>query len=94
MFAWLGSLAPSHGWVHAVDFGVQVNVAGMIVNPGDLIHADRHGAVVIPVDIARKVPDACELCGRKEAPILEAARTPGFNVDKLLAAMGKADDIH
>jgi hypothetical protein len=89
-----GSLAPSHGWVHAVDFGVQVNVAGMIVNPGDLIHADRHGAVVIPLDVARKVPDACELCGRKEAPILEAARTPGFNVDKLVAAMGKADDIH
>jgi regulator of RNase E activity RraA len=89
-----GSLAPSHGWVHAVDFGVQVNVAGMIVNPNDLVHADMHGAVVIPIEVARKVPDACELCTRKEAPILEAARAPGFNVDKLLAAMGKADDIH
>ena len=40
-----GSLAPSHAYVHVVDYGIDVTVHGMTVKSGDLIHADRHGAV-------------------------------------------------
>jgi regulator of RNase E activity RraA len=43
-----GVIAPSHAFVHLVDFGGEVNVHGMIVRSGDLVHADRHGAVIIP----------------------------------------------
>ena len=46
-----GSIGPSHGFVHVVDFDHPVNVHGMTVAPGDLVHADRHGAVVIPLDV-------------------------------------------
>jgi regulator of RNase E activity RraA len=66
----------------------------MIVRSGDLVHADRHGAVVIPHEVAREVPRAAELCGRREAPILQAARRPGFSVEALERAMGEADEIH
>ena len=45
-----GSIVPSHAYVHVVDYGIDVNVHGMAVKSGDLIHADRHGAVVVPVD--------------------------------------------
>jgi regulator of RNase E activity RraA len=45
-----GSIVPSHAYVHVVDFGIEVNVHGMAVRSGDLIHADRHGAIVVPVD--------------------------------------------
>ena len=38
---------PSDGYVRVVDFGCIVRVAGLEVRSGDLIHADRHGAVVI-----------------------------------------------
>ena len=41
-----GMIGPSHAFVHIVDFGVEVNVHGMVVQSGDLVHADRHGAVV------------------------------------------------
>ena len=61
-----GSIGPSHAYVHAENFGGEVRVAGMTVRSGDLIHADRHGAVVIPLDVAAKLPDAAELCGRKK----------------------------
>ena len=44
-----GSIAPSHAYVHIVEFGLSVNVHSMEVQSGDLIHADRHGAVVVPV---------------------------------------------
>src|SRR5690606_7226823 len=89
-----GSIKPSHAHVHLADFGKQVRVAGMVVRSGDLIHADRHGAVVIPYELAEKVPAACELMARKEAVILDMARQPGFTVEMLREALAKQDEIH
>ncbi len=89
-----GSVGPSHAWIHLEDFGGVANVHGMTVASGDLVHADRHGAVVIPHEVARQVPDAAELLGRREAVILEAAKAPGFDIDALRKAMGDAEEIH
>lgn len=89
-----GCVGPSHMWVHVASFGEPVTVAGMMVRNGDLIHADRHGAVVIPHAVAREVPKAASLLGRREAVILEAARQPGFNAGALAKARGEAGDIH
>ena len=86
-----GSIGPSHAWVHAESFGGQVRVAGMTVQSDDLIHADRHGAIVIPLDVAAKLPEAAELCGRRETPILESARSPDFSLEKLKAALKDAE---
>jgi regulator of RNase E activity RraA len=89
-----GSIGPSHAYVHAESFGGEVRVAGMTVRSGDLIHADRHGAIVIPFDLAAKLPDAAELCGRRETPILEIARSPSFSLEKLKAALAQSAEIH
>jgi regulator of RNase E activity RraA len=89
-----GSIAPSHAHVHLANFGSAVRVAGMLVHSGDLIHADRHGAVVIPAATAGKIPAACDLLTRKEAVILDMARAPGFDIGKLRDALAKQDEIH
>ncbi len=89
-----GAVGPSHGWVHLVDFAVDVTVAGMSVASGDLIHADRHGAVVIPAEVAKDIPQAVDLLTRREAVILEVAKRPDFSVDKLKQAIGDAEEIH
>src|SRR3954451_17406070 len=89
-----GSVGPSHAWVHAESFGGEVRVAGMTVRSDDLIHADRHGAIVIPIEIAAKVPEAAELCGRRETPILEIARSPAFTLEKLKEALARSAEIH
>jgi regulator of RNase E activity RraA len=89
-----GCIGPSHAHVHVTAVGIPVAVFGLKVHPGDLIHADRHGAVIIPHGMAKELPKAVDLNQRQEAPILKAARTPGFSVDKLVAAWGEADDIH
>jgi regulator of RNase E activity RraA len=89
-----GSVGPSHAWVHADSFGGEVRVAGMTVRSGDLTHADCHGAVVIPLDIAAKIPEAAELCGRRETPILDIARSPAFTLDKLKEALARSAEIH
>lgn len=89
-----GSLGPSHAHVHVSDFGKEIRVAGMTVRSGDLVHADRHGAVVIPLDVAAKIPDAAELCARRETPILEVARSSSFTLEKLREALAKSSEIH
>ena len=82
-----GWVGPSHAFVHIVEHGGTVNVAGMVVRSGDLIHADRHGAVAIPRGKAGAVIEAARLMVRREAVVLEAARAPGAGVDSIKAAM-------
>jgi regulator of RNase E activity RraA len=89
-----GSIMPSHAHVDVVDFGRTVSVAGMIVSAGDLVHADRHGAVVIPPDAVHKLPEACAVLARREKVILDACKAPGFSVERLREAFGRMDDIH
>ena len=89
-----GSVGPSHAHVHVAGFGEKIRVAGMTVSSGDLIHADRHGAVVVPFDEAAKVPEAAELCGRRETPILDIARSSSFSLDKLKEALARSSEIH
>ena len=89
-----GRVIPSHAFVHVVDFARPVTVAGMRVRDGDLIHADQHGAVVIPHDIAAGIKAAAEKIIRQEKVIIAAAREPGFTAEKLRAAQGRAAEIH
>ncbi|MBH66873.1 MAG: acyl transferase [Rhodospirillaceae bacterium] len=89
-----GKIAPSHAWVHLVAIECEVNIFGMAVKPNDIIHADRHGAVVVPEDCVKELPAAIDLLTRREAVILDVARAPGFNVDVLKKAMADSAEIH
>jgi regulator of RNase E activity RraA len=89
-----GQVGPSHAWVHVTGFAEQVEVHGMSVRDGDIVHADCHGAVVIPADAVARLPDAIDRIARREAVILDAARARDFDIDKLRAAMQGAAEIH
>lgn len=87
-------VTPSHAYADIVDFGCEVNVAGMVARSGDLIHADRHGAVVVPKDKIGAVIKGAELIARREAAIMEAARKPGFTVDALRKVFAEIEQYH
>lgn len=87
-------VGPSHAHGHVVEIGIEVTVAGMTVNPGDLIHADQHGAVIVPHNAAADVPAAAELIARREAVLIEASRRPGFSIEDIAEAGRKSADIH
>ncbi len=88
------SVLPSHAYIHVVDYSRPVDVAGMRVCDGDLIHADQHGAVVIPHNVATEVKAAAEQIARRERVLINAAQQPGFNIEKLRQAQGDAAEIH
>ena len=72
-----GSIGPSHGFVHVKEVGTPVTIFGMRVADGDLIHADRHGAIIIPVHVL---------------PTLEAAIHNGFDFEAFKAAWTAFED--
>jgi regulator of RNase E activity RraA len=93
-FVLAGSVMPSHAHVDIVDFGGTVSVAGMVVSSNDIIHADRHGAVVVPCAALDKLPAAAETLARRERVVLEACRAPGFKAADLAAIFARMDEIH
>lgn len=88
-----GSLGPSRAHVHYCAFACEVNVHGMTVNDGDLVHADKHGAVVIPLELIPRMPAALDLLQRKEEAVLSVARSPGCSLQALKDAHRAAASI-
>ena len=82
-----GMVGPSHAWVRIEHHGMPVAVHGMTVNPGDLIHADQHGAVVVPLEAVVALPAAIADIVAKEQRLITASRQPGFNADVLRGLM-------
>ena len=89
-----GMVNPSHAYVHIVDFGREIEVHGMPCIHDDVVHADRHGAVVIPAEAVRALPAAIELCARREKVILDMARRDDFDIARLKEALARSDEIH
>jgi regulator of RNase E activity RraA len=75
----------SHAYVHLVDFGLPVKVAGLWVRPGDLLHADQHGVVSIPTEIAGRIPDAVAKIDEMERRIIGLCQSAAFTADRLKA---------
>lgn len=88
-----GAVTPSHAFVDTEELDTAVTVFGMAVAPGDIIHADRHGAVVIADAALAELPAAVESVARREAVILAAARaaSPGeLGIKDLETALRKS----
>jgi regulator of RNase E activity RraA len=81
--AFAAGVNASHAHAHLEDFCRPVRVAGLTVNPGDLVHADRHGVVVIPREVAPQVPAAAREIEAHERAIIGLCRSPEFSLERL-----------
>jgi len=77
-----GSIGPSHGFVHVVDFDKPVRVFGLEIKAGDLVHADRHGAVVVPLDIKNGLKDAIKTLVESEKIVFDAVKEKQISFDE------------
>ena len=89
-----GSISPSHAYANLVNYGEPVTVCGMRVQDDDIVHADRHGAVVVPPEVVARIAEAAERVAAREARILEVARAPGCTAEKLAQVLEALDRIH
>jgi regulator of RNase E activity RraA len=66
-----------------VDFGLPVKLGGLWVKPGDLVHADQHGVVTIPPDIAGRIPETVAKVEADERKIIEVCKSKDFSAQRL-----------
>ncbi|MGV3660166.1 MAG: RraA family protein [Prosthecobacter sp.] len=77
----------SHAYVHVVEFGHPVKVGGLVVKPGDLLHADCHGVLSVPHEIADRIPAKAAEIMEREKKVLELCSQGNVTVEKLRDAV-------
>ena len=79
----------SHGYVHIVDFGRPVEIGGLTIASGDLLHGDLHGVQSVPLAIASQIPQAAARIAAREQALIAYCRSPDFTIEKLRALIAQ-----
>jgi regulator of RNase E activity RraA len=77
------NVAVSHAYAHVTDFGEAVEVAGLLVKPGDLLHGDRHGVHCIPKSIASQIAATAAAIRDAERQFISRCKSEGMSVNEL-----------
>jgi regulator of RNase E activity RraA len=78
-----GNVTVSHAYAHVLEFGIPVEIGGLRISPGDLMHGDRHGVLKIPIEIAPEIPPVARKLMEADERIMNACRAPDFSLEKL-----------
>jgi regulator of RNase E activity RraA len=84
-----GGISVSHAYIHIVEFGTPVNIGGLNIKSGDLLHGDLHGVQSIPADWVARIPAAAAELVAEEQKIIGLCQSQDFSVEKLKAAVAK-----
>lgn len=82
-----GSVSVSHAYVHVIEIGKPVEVGGLKIQSGDLLHGDLHGVQSIPLDVAVRIPPVAAGITAKKQAIIAVCQAPDFSLEKLRAAV-------
>lgn len=80
-------VAVSHKYAHISEYGKPVQIGGLTISPGDLLHGDRHGVHLIPLAIAAEIPDVVDELLREEEELKQLIRSPRFSLRRLEAKL-------
>jgi 4-hydroxy-4-methyl-2-oxoglutarate aldolase len=78
-----GNVAVSHAYAHVFQFGTPVEIGGLKIEPGDLLHGDRHGILKVPIEIASRVPAVARGIQEQEQRVIAVCRSADFSLEKL-----------
>lgn len=78
-----GSLSVSHSYAHIIDFNEPVEIGGLKIRSGDLLHGDRHGVLTIPMEVATRIPAEASKIIAEERELTEFCGSPEFSLDEL-----------
>jgi 4-hydroxy-4-methyl-2-oxoglutarate aldolase len=78
-----GSLSVSHAYAHLIEFGEPVEIGGLKIAPGELLHGDRHGVQTIPPEVVSKIPQEAARVLRLESELIQFCKSPQFSLKGL-----------
>ena len=76
----------SHGYNHMLDLQTPVQIGGISVGPGELLHGDANGVTTIPLEIAADVADACVEFAAAEQVIIDVSQSGAASLADLREA--------
>jgi regulator of RNase E activity RraA len=85
MFA--GNVSVSHAYAHVFDFGGEVELGGLKIKPGTLLHGDRHGVLAVPMEIAAKIPAVAHDIMTRRQHLIGLCRSESFSIEELRRAI-------
>lgn len=82
-------LCVGHAYVHPIRWNCKVEVFGRTVRPGQLIHADKHGFLVIPKEDQEQLLEAARFmdANERETMIAAARNVSGMSTEQILQAI-------
>jgi regulator of RNase E activity RraA len=81
------SVSVSHAYVHIIEFGKPVQIGGLKIESGALLHGDLHGVQSVPTELVPPLfTAAAQIAARKEA-LIALCQSPDFSLEKLRAAV-------
>lgn len=88
-----GSVCASHAYAHIVEFGDPVEIGGLKISPGELIHGDQHGLLTIPIEVGARIPQEAREIVQHEQELVAFCRSRDFSMAGLAArvAASRAD---
>jgi regulator of RNase E activity RraA len=88
-----GNVAVSHSYAHVIDFGEPVEIGGLKIKPGDLLHGDLHGVHSIPVSVAREIPGEAAKVVTMERELVGFCSSAEFSVEALAERLEAASRV-
>jgi 4-hydroxy-4-methyl-2-oxoglutarate aldolase len=85
-----GAISVSHAYVHIVDFGGAVEIAGLMVQSGDVLFGDRHGLQSIPQAIAGEIPAVAQEMRAREQQVIDFCKSTEFSIEGLRAIIDES----
>jgi regulator of RNase E activity RraA len=73
----------SHASYRIVRTGVPVEITGVTIRPGDMLHADENGLITVPEPGRERLPELVEKILSKERALLDFVRGSGFTAAQL-----------
>ena len=80
-------LVVAHGTFNIMDVGIPVELSGVRVQTGDLIHGDASGVTTIPLEVADKVYVQCLKVRERELGLRDYAHSREFTLEGLRAKL-------
>jgi regulator of RNase E activity RraA len=84
-----GGVSVSHAYVHIIEVGTPVEIGGLKIRSGDLLHGDLHGVQSIPLGIAAQIPSVAARISARKQELVALCQSPDFSLEKLRVAIDK-----
>ena len=87
-----GGVSVSHAYAHVAEFGEPVEVGGLRIASGDLLHGDMHGVHMVPPSAAGQLVTVAEQVLRDDRKLFDLTERRDFSVDVLIAKLEQGVD--